>query len=120
MIERILARYLHRRGYGMVPLQNLPHIVDLPTEFLEIYERCRQHTQTSIERMYAVYNAIDYLVTEKIPGDIVECGVWRGGSAMVAALALMAKGDESRTLWLYDTYEGMPKPGSDDVDHQPT
>jgi O-methyltransferase len=45
-----------------------------------------------------------------IPGDMVECGVWRGGSSMLAALTLDSLGDRERCIWLYDTFEGMPPP----------
>ena len=50
----------------------------------------------------------------KIPGDIVECGVWKGGSMMVCALTLLAK-SERRNLWLFDTFEGMPPPTKIDL-----
>jgi hypothetical protein len=53
---------------------------------------------------------VDHVVRHGIGGDIVECGVWRGGSMMAVALALIARGDTSRTLHLYDTFEGMSEP----------
>ena len=46
----------------------------------------------------------------RIPGDIVECGVWSGGSMLLAAHALLHFGDTSRRIWLYDTFAGVPKP----------
>ena len=49
-----------------------------------------------------------------IEGDIVECGVWRGGSSMMAALA-QAQIGLTRRMWLYDTFEGMPPPSVHDV-----
>ena len=70
---------------------------------------------TSDEKMYALYGAIQHIVRAGVPGDVVECGVWRGGSAMLAALVLARLGDTSRTIWLYDTYEGMPEPTRLDV-----
>ena len=66
---------------------------------------------TSLDRRASLLGAIDHVVRHGIAGDIVECGVWRGGSMMLAALALMARGDTSRDLWLYDTFEGMSEPG---------
>jgi hypothetical protein len=53
---------------------------------------------------------VRYLGQARIPGDIVECGVWKGGSSMAIALSLLAAGDSARTLYLYDTFEGMPPP----------
>jgi hypothetical protein len=84
------------------------------TEFLRLYERCKPHTMTPIERMYALYKAVEYVVSRDIPGEIVECGVWRGGSSMLAALALQKFGDNSRKIYLFDTFEGMTTPSESD------
>jgi hypothetical protein len=67
-------------------------------------------------RMYAMFEAVKHLASANIPGDIVECGVWRGGSAMVAAMTLLSLDRADRTIWLYDTYEGMTLPSEKDVD----
>jgi hypothetical protein len=89
---------------------------DMEPEFRPIYEAARPFTMTSLERMYGLWQAARYVVSHQIPGDFVECGVWKGGSAMVAAMSLMQAGDVSRGLWLYDTFEGMTQPGERDVD----
>ncbi|MEQ1827948.1 MAG: TylF/MycF/NovP-related O-methyltransferase, partial [Pirellula sp.] len=60
--------------------------------------------------------ATEYIVNQKIPGDIVECGVWQGGSMMIVAQTLLMMGDTSRTLYLYDTFEGMSEPTVHDRD----
>jgi len=73
---------------------------------------------TSVERMYALYKAVEYLSSSRIAGDFVECGVWRGGSMMCAALALLQAGDADRNLYLYDTFEGMVPPSDADIDFQ--
>ena len=83
-------------------------------EFGEIYKKCKTYTITSKERMYALHKAVEYVVKAKIPGDFVECGVWRGGSAMVIAYTLLKLGETKRKIYLYDTYEGMSKPTDDD------
>ena len=85
-------------------------LADLPAADRAIVERVAPFTMTSLERRAGLIGAIDHVVRHGIAGDIVECGVWRGGSMMAAALALMARGDTSRDLWLYDTFEGMSEP----------
>jgi hypothetical protein len=50
---------------------------------------------------------------KRIDGDVVECGVYRGGSALVLADRLL-RGDGSRAMWLFDTFGGMPEPGPED------
>lgn len=90
---------------------------DLDKEFRPLMESVKPYTMTSLERLYDLYKTVEYLVKARIPGDIVECGVWKGGSMMMAARTLIAMGDTSRTLYLFDTYEGHPKPDAElDVD----
>jgi O-methyltransferase len=93
-----------------------PSLPDLPDDEARIVARVAPFTLTSPERIVAVLHAIKYLSHYRIPGDIVECGVWRGGSMMAAALALLALNDTSRQLVLYDTFEGLTPPTEFDVD----
>jgi len=83
----------------------------------EIIERVSPYTMTSRERLTTLVDAIRYLCRNRIPGDIVECGVWKGGSVMAAALALQQEKDDSRCLYLYDTFQGMSQPTDSDETH---
>jgi O-methyltransferase len=58
--------------------------------------------------------AVRHIERHNIPGEIVECGVWRGGSMQAIALTLMEQGNTSRELHLYDTFTGMSEPTEDD------
>jgi O-methyltransferase len=112
-IRRALRSVLERRGWE---LRRRADRADMEPEFLELHARCADHTMTSTERMHALYGAVCHVVRAEIPGDVVECGVWRGGSAMLAALTLKRLGDRERHIHLYDTFAGMPEPGELDVD----
>lgn len=83
--------------------------------FLASVRRCKPYTMTSVERMYALWQAVEHVERHDVPGDIVECGVWRGGSSMLAALATTHFANPSRHLWLFDTFKGMTDPGPNDV-----
>jgi hypothetical protein len=83
---------------------------DLTGADWEIIERIADYTMTSVERQVALVRAVRYLVQHAIEGCLVECGVWRGGSSMAAALALVQEGAADRELYLFDTFEGMPPP----------
>jgi len=96
----------------------LATLADLSEADRAIVERVAPFTMTSLERRAGLLGAIDHVVRHRVPGAIVECGVWRGGSMMAAALALMARGDTSRELWLYDTYTGMSEPTAADASHR--
>jgi hypothetical protein len=50
------------------------------------------------------------VVDQGIAGDLVECGVWRGGSAFLMAEVLNRRGDAGRRVWLCDSFEGLPPP----------
>jgi O-methyltransferase len=91
-------------------LQATVKFADLDPEFLPLMERVRAFTMTSVERMFALYKAVQYIARARIPGDLLECGVWRGGSMMLAAVTLLAAADTSRKLYLFDTFDGHPSP----------
>ena len=82
----------------------------------EIIRAVGVKTMTSPERLVALMPAVEYLEDNGIDGDIVECGVFRGGSVMAASLRLMDLRGTDRDLYLYDTFEGMPAPGAEDID----
>lgn len=88
---------------------------DFTAEDLQILESVRPFTQTSPERLYALLQSVRYVQRHSIPGAIVECGVWKGGSMMAAARALLDLGDSSRELFLFDTFQGMTEPADVDV-----
>ena len=88
---------------------------DIEDEFISIYIKTKRYTLTSIERMYALYQSVKYIVLNDISGAFVECGVWRGGSAMVIAETLSHLKCYTYDLYLYDTFEGMTEPEDVDV-----
>ncbi len=101
-------RALRRFGYDLIRVREYP--VDFDESTRDVYRLVRPYTMTSPERIAALFSAVRYIVQRGIPGDVVECGVWRGGSMMAAAHTLKSLGDQDRTLYLFDTFEGMPDP----------
>ena len=101
----------------MLQQEQLAKFRDLDPEFLALYEACRQFTMTSMARLYSLYQCVEYISGSGIAGDLAECGVWRGGSCMLMAHVLLRKRDTERMIYLYDTYEGHPRPDPDkDID----
>ena len=68
------------------------------------------YTMTGRKRLDALERCIEDVLNDKVPGDIVETGVWRGGSMMLAKAILNKRGDTARKIWLADSFEGMPVP----------
>jgi hypothetical protein len=83
-------------------------------EELATHAECSKFTVTDKRRILSLIHAVRYVVRNDIPGDIVECGVFRGGSMMVVARTLLNLNHTSRDLHLLDTYEGMPAPADND------
>lgn len=88
---------------------------DMNRDAVEVMVAVREYSMTSPERMHGLCEAVRYIATNQIEGDIVECGVWRGGSMMAVAKMLQQFGDTDRHLHLYDTFEGMSEPTQSDV-----
>ena len=126
-INRSLRKLAFRLGYNF-SLRKMPqydierralHVPhDMESEFVTLYERANAYTLTSVECMYTLYQTVKFLHANQVPGAMVECGIWRGGSSMMIALTLKALGDTSRDIYLYDTYAGMTEPESVDVRSQ--
>ena len=115
-----INRWIRPLGYSVVKNDYFPLVSDIfsdqETGFKNSYKKVEGFSLTSYERMYALYKSAQYLSDAKIEGDFVECGVWKGGSAMMMALALLERSESDRNLYLYDTYTGMPESGEFDQD----
>lgn len=117
-LRKSIISLANRFGYGVTRLKDEQlKQADMTGEkaFMRLYEQCRPYTMTSQERLFALHQAVQYVLKARIEGDFVECGVWRGGSSMMSALTLLAEKQTNRKLYLYDTFEGMSEPTENDV-----
>lgn len=113
-----LNKIFGRFNYQLVPLKtSVSADISSDSAFMEIYEKCKPYTMTSPERLYSLYQSVIFVIQNQIPGDFVECGVWKGGSSMLIAHTLKALGEHNRKIWMYDTYEGMSEPDEIDKDY---
>jgi hypothetical protein len=83
-------------------------VFDHQDEAANLLRQCAPYTMTSLARMMSLYELCRHLDVTNVPGDFVECGVWRGGSAGIMAGANLKHGAHRRDLWLYDSFEGLP------------
>ncbi|XMO86582.1 TylF/MycF/NovP-related O-methyltransferase [Algibacter sp. AS12] len=83
----------------------------------EVIKRTANYTMTGPERIVSLIRAVEFIVENNIKGDIVECGVWKGGSIMAALIALK-KQEVCKDVYLYDTFEGMVEPTEDDMSNK--
>lgn len=84
------------------------------TEFEnEVLAKTVKFTMTGPDRIVSLIRAVEYIVKNKVKGDIVECGVWKGGSVL-AILHSLNNLKETRNVYLFDTFEGMTYPTDED------
>lgn len=120
-MKKQIKELIRSFGYEISKSGVHPDKGDVPADmqeetFRRAYLRVKDHSFTSIEPLYNLYHAVRYVQNAGIPGDLVECGVWKGGSAMMMALAMQGDAVLNNKIWLYDTFEGMTEPGKEDVD----
>src|SRR5579863_8437040 len=108
--KQSVRRVLNHLGYDLVTLAARADSVaaDIDDATRRLFTEVQPYTMSGIERVAALAEAVDYIVQSDIPGDIVECGVWKGGSMMAVANVLRRHGISDRHLHLFDTFEGMP------------
>ena len=125
MVVSLVKRSLHRaastlgvRISRLRPFAEALHrdYFDFDPWVLAIVERIQGQHMTSPERVNAACKAIEYIVRNGIDGDVVECGVWRGGSAKLLREEIIRHGAEKK-LYLFDSFEGMAAVDSEQDRH---
>lgn len=118
MLRQIIRKLINNFGYDLVKPDTRLVVNGLPADFekdvVDTYNKVKVYTMTTPERIASLCNAVKYITVNQIEGDFVECGVWRGGSTMAAIDTLIKAGDQSREIYLYDTFEGMSAPTEHD------
>lgn len=107
MLKIMIVKFFKRMGYKVQKIEDAPFIAEADGYDLETIRLARQISMQSHERLWALINATKYIALNNIPGAFVECGVYKGGSAVVIARTLNRYKILDRKIYLYDTYEGM-------------
>jgi O-methyltransferase len=66
-------------------------------------------TMIGMQRLTSLQRCVETVLADDIPGDLIECGVWRGGACILMRAVLAAYGDEMRCVWLADSFAGVPR-----------
>ena len=108
----LLNLEIHRK----VEKAGAPYPVELSREERELFGYVRSNglTMVSDERLFATILACKHVVERSVDGEFVECGVWRGGNALLAAGVFKLYG-ASRKVYLFDTFAGMTLPTAYDT-----
>ena len=64
-------------------------------------------------RLDNLRTCIEDVIARGVPGDLIETGVWRGGATIFMRAVLRAHGVTDRTVWVADSFEGLPRPDAE-------
>ena len=67
-------------------------------------------TMVGVRRLTSLRDCVTQVVADGVPGDLLEAGTWRGGAAIFMRAVLEARGDTDRTVWVADSFQGVPAP----------
>jgi O-methyltransferase len=115
MQERMPAQWsLRRRLFFkatnlILERTNAHRLTDATTRDLGLDWPAEAETMIGMQRLTSLQHCVETVLAEDIPGDLVECGVWRGGACILMRAVLAAYGDETRCVWLADSFEGVPR-----------
>lgn len=68
------------------------------------------HTMVGLRRLDNIQFCVQDVLRRKVPGDLIETGVWRGGSTIFMRALLKVHGDACRKVWVADSFQGLPPP----------
>lgn len=114
LAKKISDTALKPFGYKIVSnFSALPAELDSYEKELIQYVINHRYTMVPIPGLINTVKSCRYVVENEIPGDFVECGVWRGGNAILAKSMFEYLGSDKK-VWLFDTFEGMAEPTEKD------
>jgi O-methyltransferase len=72
----------------------------------------RAESMIGLRRMENIQQCVQTLLDDDVPGDLIETGVWRGGACIFMKANLLARCDSTRTVWVADSFQGLPRPNA--------
>ena len=100
MLKNNIQKIFNSIGYKVEKLDNF--YSDDPF-FKGLLNKVKNYTMTNPRRIFYLYNSIKHIINNNIRGDIVECGVWKGGSVMVIALTLIKNKTRNKNIFFFMT-----------------
>lgn len=117
-VARKLNRVLSLFGLNIIRISPYQNFI-FPIEFSEFertnIQNAKKYSMTTFERLSALTVACNYVITRNIPGDFVECGVWKGGNLILMSTINSYTGN-CRKIRGFDTFSGMTEPTDIDQD----
>ena len=105
-IKRMVVGALQRRGLALVRVHAFNYTARLEGRDWPL----DAETMIGMKRLDNLHTCIREVVARRIPGDLIEAGVWRGGATIFMRGALDAYDDPTRCVWVADSFQGLPEP----------
>lgn len=134
LLQRTLTRYEMDAEISYVQVQALGHSIIRPTiQGLQRLLRRRQYvimrfvtpgavmrsegrdwpanaeTMVGMKRLDNLRECLEQVFADRVPGDVLEAGVWRGGASIFMRGVLRAYGESHRQSWVADSFAGLPE-----------
>jgi hypothetical protein len=109
----LLKKSLTGTLFGPEPDVNNPNRALYAAGVFDHYIKGRAVTLLPLHRLDNLRQCVSEIVRKEIPGDLIETGVWRGGATIFMRGLLKAYGDDTRTVWVADSFEGLPEPDAE-------
>jgi O-methyltransferase len=121
-IKKIIKKFLSLFGVKLSRINNITlntYPIEASHNELNLIKACEQYSMTGPIRMWALIQSLKHVANFNLEGDLVECGVWKGGN--LALMKLFSNNlNLSKQIIGFDTFEGMPDPTDIDVDYAGT
>jgi hypothetical protein len=75
------------------------------------------HSMIGVHRISNLRTLVERVLKERVPGDLIETGVWRGGACIYMRAILLAHGVTDRRVFAADSFEGLPPPDPEKYPH---
>lgn len=102
-------RVLFKAANGVIGRANAHRLVGNTPRDLGLDWPAEAETMIGMRRLTSLQQCVETVLAEDVPGDLIECGVWRGGACILMRAVLAAYGDGTRSVWLADSFQGVPR-----------
>ena len=106
----LLKRVLTNTLFGTEPDSNEENMFRFVPKHIKHYQESRAVSMLPLSRLDNLQSCISDVIAKKVPGDLIETGVWRGGATIFMRALLKLSGTNDRIVWAADSFEGLPEP----------
>jgi hypothetical protein len=106
LLKRKLVNLFAAKGIRLVRDRS----IDLEARLSGRDRPVNAHTMIGLKRLDNLQQCIEDVIRKRIPGDLIETGVWRGGASIFMRAVLKSHGVTDRCVWVADSFQGLPPP----------